>query len=438
MSSQHGNMKNQICVLRVNIHCEGCKKKVKKLLQKIEGVDGTVVDAEQGKVTVSGYVHPNVLIKKLSKSGKHAELWAAAKNSLYAVENRRLQFDKLNKPQKGSNNGYTKDLSMTNVGPKPKAPKPVKFDLTDDGFYGSDGEFRDDGKNGFELGLGRRPPLRTPTRGGGDGRHGLKEKKKVAHGTGKDGDDKGKKKRGFFMFRSLFFRGFGRKNKSKNSSGGGGAKEGGVKQGAIEFKKGGKNGGWMVENSKNGGKAMGDNSKGEDNRINGYGGGGKASDYQGMDLGNLRKGSTAATAGGDGSHRGYRNGGLVSQVDHMGNHAMGSMGNYHTTACPMGPEGPIYNNAFAPMGLYAAVSQPGGMGNYQPVHGLPGSVNGVYFHGNGPINRQYTAVMMSQPPYVQQPNGMFHPMMHGRPPHHASDGYTNMFNDENTESCSIM
>lgn len=27
----------QTCVLKVNIHCDGCKQKVKKLLQRIEG-----------------------------------------------------------------------------------------------------------------------------------------------------------------------------------------------------------------------------------------------------------------------------------------------------------------------------------------------------------------------------------------------------------------
>ena len=27
----------QTCILRVNIHCDGCKKKVKKLLHKIDG-----------------------------------------------------------------------------------------------------------------------------------------------------------------------------------------------------------------------------------------------------------------------------------------------------------------------------------------------------------------------------------------------------------------
>ncbi|KAF3514825.1 hypothetical protein F2Q69_00003052 [Brassica cretica] len=76
-------MNIQTCVLKVNIHCEGCKQKVKKILHKIEGVFATKIDADQGKVTVSvsGSVDPSVLIEKLAKSGKHAEVWGAPKGN---------------------------------------------------------------------------------------------------------------------------------------------------------------------------------------------------------------------------------------------------------------------------------------------------------------------------------------------------------------------
>ncbi|RVW53347.1 Heavy metal-associated isoprenylated plant protein 32 [Vitis vinifera] len=81
-------LQSQTCVLKVNIHCDGCKQKVKKLLQKIDGVYTTIIDADQGKVTVSGCVDPATLIKKLVKSGKHAELWGSegSKPSQYAVQ----------------------------------------------------------------------------------------------------------------------------------------------------------------------------------------------------------------------------------------------------------------------------------------------------------------------------------------------------------------
>ncbi|CAI0391930.1 unnamed protein product [Linum tenue] len=75
--SKQDVMKMQTFVLRVNIqcHCDGCKSRIKKLLQKTDGVYTTQVNTEQGKVTVTGNVDPMKLIKKLEKSGKHAEIW---------------------------------------------------------------------------------------------------------------------------------------------------------------------------------------------------------------------------------------------------------------------------------------------------------------------------------------------------------------------------
>ncbi|KAM0857725.1 hypothetical protein ACQ4PT_048277 [Festuca glaucescens] len=65
----------QTVALKVSIHCEGCKKKVKKVLQSIEGVYKTDVDIQQHKVVVVGNVSVDALVKKLVKTGKHAEPW---------------------------------------------------------------------------------------------------------------------------------------------------------------------------------------------------------------------------------------------------------------------------------------------------------------------------------------------------------------------------
>ncbi|KAK1374635.1 heavy metal-associated isoprenylated plant protein 37 [Heracleum sosnowskyi] len=73
-------LKIQTVLLRVNIHCDGCKQKVKKLLQRIEGVFQVLVDTEQQKVSVSGCVDSATLIKRLIRAGKHAELWSNKPN----------------------------------------------------------------------------------------------------------------------------------------------------------------------------------------------------------------------------------------------------------------------------------------------------------------------------------------------------------------------
>ncbi|KAM0880112.1 hypothetical protein ACQ4PT_033754 [Festuca glaucescens] len=72
-------VKIQTHVLRVNIHCDGCRHKVKKMLQKIEGVYSVAIDVDNHKVTVTGNVDSETLIRKLTRGGKHAELWSHQK-----------------------------------------------------------------------------------------------------------------------------------------------------------------------------------------------------------------------------------------------------------------------------------------------------------------------------------------------------------------------
>ncbi|KAK3139309.1 hypothetical protein QOZ80_5AG0381140 [Eleusine coracana subsp. coracana] len=75
--SKEDILKVQTSVLKVNIHCDGCEKKVKKILRKIEGVYQSSIDAKEGKVTVSGLVDAETIVKKLNKAGKPAAIWGA-------------------------------------------------------------------------------------------------------------------------------------------------------------------------------------------------------------------------------------------------------------------------------------------------------------------------------------------------------------------------
>ncbi|KAJ6797979.1 heavy metal-associated isoprenylated plant protein 35-like [Iris pallida] len=75
MASKEEATELHTCVLKVSIHCEGCKKKVKKILRKIHGVQSVDIDAQQKKVTVTGDVDAETLIRCLAKSGKHADAW---------------------------------------------------------------------------------------------------------------------------------------------------------------------------------------------------------------------------------------------------------------------------------------------------------------------------------------------------------------------------
>ncbi|KAI3425509.1 HMA domain-containing protein [Psidium guajava] len=70
-----GTLKYQTWTLKVPIHCEGCSRKVKRVLHSIDGVFTVSVDSQQHKVEVTGDVDSEMLIKKLTKSGKQVELW---------------------------------------------------------------------------------------------------------------------------------------------------------------------------------------------------------------------------------------------------------------------------------------------------------------------------------------------------------------------------
>ncbi|KAF4376009.1 hypothetical protein G4B88_029373 [Cannabis sativa] len=66
--------------LKVFIHCcDGCRRKIKKVLRSIEGVFGIEIDPMMPKVTVTGNVDPQILIKKLCKAGKQAQVTKSEK-----------------------------------------------------------------------------------------------------------------------------------------------------------------------------------------------------------------------------------------------------------------------------------------------------------------------------------------------------------------------
>lgn len=64
----------QTFVLKTNIHCSGCEKKIKKLLQDIGGVHRISIDAMRGKIEISATIDPQIVLKLLEKNGKKSEL----------------------------------------------------------------------------------------------------------------------------------------------------------------------------------------------------------------------------------------------------------------------------------------------------------------------------------------------------------------------------
>ncbi|CAI9762168.1 unnamed protein product [Fraxinus pennsylvanica] len=470
-------LKIQTCVLKVNIHCDGCKQKVKRILQKIDGVYTIKIDSEQGKVTVSGNVDPATLIKKLAKSGKHAEIWGAPKPSNNNNQNqfKNMQIDNAkggnNKgqggqkgggnsqpkgvPQGGGQNPQLQQLQQLQqmkgfpdlklppnfmnamkmpLNNKDQNPKSVKFNLpedeglTDDEFDDEfDDDFDDDEFDGEAI-----EPVKKPFMGNGHGAaqmpnmmNNMMMKGGAPNGGGNNGGNGGNGKKGGGGGGNIPNMGGG----NQNQGGGKGGKNGGGNQNQGGGK-GGKNGGGQPNGGGNG------QSK---NGNNGNGGGGAAN-------GNNTNANVAKKGG--------MNDGVHGMPNIMGMNAAGSVGQ---------------------MGNMP-VGQMGQIGNLSAVPGLPASMGGGggapaaagYFQGAGPemmagnphYQQQLAAMMMNQ----QRANGneRFQPMMYARPPPAVNymppyqppypyqyqypyppppgdraEQYS-MFSDENTSSCNVM
>nr|CAB3485039.1 unnamed protein product [Digitaria exilis] len=61
--------------LKVYMHCDACERKVRRVVNKVEGVETVEIDREENKVTVTGDFEPEKVVKKIKrKTGKRAEI----------------------------------------------------------------------------------------------------------------------------------------------------------------------------------------------------------------------------------------------------------------------------------------------------------------------------------------------------------------------------
>ncbi|XP_031096233.1 protein SODIUM POTASSIUM ROOT DEFECTIVE 2-like [Ipomoea triloba] len=68
------HLKPKVVVLRVSMHCNGCARKVKKHISKMEGVTSYEVDLETKMVMVMGDIVPFQVLESVSRV-KNAEIW---------------------------------------------------------------------------------------------------------------------------------------------------------------------------------------------------------------------------------------------------------------------------------------------------------------------------------------------------------------------------
>ncbi|RWW33550.1 hypothetical protein GW17_00001741, partial [Ensete ventricosum] len=101
------------CVLKVRLCCVGCQKKIRKALLKIDGVRAIDLDVKEGKVIVTGNVDPAILIKKLRKVRKVAELLPTTEEN---IQPHKEDSDEEKKKTKKTKNGDEERVETRNEG----------------------------------------------------------------------------------------------------------------------------------------------------------------------------------------------------------------------------------------------------------------------------------------------------------------------------------
>ncbi|KAI0501886.1 hypothetical protein KFK09_016831 [Dendrobium nobile] len=79
--------------LKVGMHCQECIKAIKKAIKKIEDIETYRVDAELNKITVTGNVTAEEVVKVLQKIGKTATSWNEEENSVLNGKGEHREFE---------------------------------------------------------------------------------------------------------------------------------------------------------------------------------------------------------------------------------------------------------------------------------------------------------------------------------------------------------
>lgn len=418
------------------------------------------IDAEQGKVVVVGDgVDPAKLIKKLNRSGKHAEMWGSQRgmsvnNQNYPINN---QLQNLQVVDNNSSKVGGKDnKSQNHHKVPPKVHKSVKFNLqqeeefdaSDDGYGEFDDNFDDhydeeEEEEGHGHGHNKIVP---PVMGNGGGPRGpvgvINGPAMNAHKGGHVGNyGRGKKGEAIDPAILQMMKGKGgNQNEAKNGN------EGGRQNGGDHQRDKNNNGEKQKGYNNNGKKSAKKSDGGLLGRFLGYGrkskkGGAVADTYQNKNNYNWgkeeKKSEGKSEGNGDGNNKSKNMNDFDFHDPLNGKNGKGSNRNGNEK---MGPK--VDNNG----AVQGVPTMNGGGGGYPQGMQMQPTLE----------QQQYMAMMMNQQQQQQaNMNNMYPqaaPMMYDRPQssmnnmyppppmpsHPMADPITHTFSDENVESCSIM
>lgn len=72
-----------IVEMEVHMDCNGCERKIRKALSKLEGVETIDIEIQKKKVTVTGYADQMTVLNAVRSTGKKAEFWPYPYSSHY-------------------------------------------------------------------------------------------------------------------------------------------------------------------------------------------------------------------------------------------------------------------------------------------------------------------------------------------------------------------
>ncbi|WCJ26696.1 Heavy metal-associated isoprenylated plant protein 45 [Euphorbia peplus] len=83
--SGNSKLSNAMSIVELSVHmdCEGCEKRIRRAITKMDGVDSVEIDMDKQKVTVTGYVDHRKVLKVARRTGRKAEFWPFPYDSEY-------------------------------------------------------------------------------------------------------------------------------------------------------------------------------------------------------------------------------------------------------------------------------------------------------------------------------------------------------------------
>ncbi|XP_028771914.1 heavy metal-associated isoprenylated plant protein 24-like [Neltuma alba] len=105
----------QTVALKIRMDCEGCARKVKRVLSGVKGAKSVEVDLKQQKATVTGYVEAKKVLKAAQSTKKKVELWPYVPYNLVAYPYVAHAYDKKAPPNMVRSVPNTATISETTM-----------------------------------------------------------------------------------------------------------------------------------------------------------------------------------------------------------------------------------------------------------------------------------------------------------------------------------